>query len=68
IPGDGEHGAAGICYGAALCAMFHAFIVLYEEPVLRRKFGETYTRYCARVPRWIPRRPGPSDEGVQADS
>src|SRR5713101_2489823 len=41
---------------AALCfLLFFAFVVLYEEPVLRRKFGESYERYCDHVPRWIPR-------------
>ena len=31
------------------------FVVLYEEPVLTRKFGESYRRYCETVPRWIPK-------------
>jgi len=35
----------------------HLFVVLYEEPVLRRKFGESYDRYRATVPRWLARRP-----------
>jgi hypothetical protein len=29
-------------------------IVRAEEEHLRTRFGDTYTRYCARVPRWIP--------------
>ena len=33
-----------------------AFVRLYEEPVLRRKFGAEYEAYCARVGRWWPRR------------
>ncbi len=33
----------------------HLFVVLYEEPHLRRKFGESYKSYCRTVPRWIPR-------------
>ena len=41
---------AGLCF-----LLFFAFVVLYEEPVLRRKFGESYERYCDQVPRWIPR-------------
>jgi protein-S-isoprenylcysteine O-methyltransferase Ste14 len=32
-----------------------AFVVLYEEPTLRRTFGAAYDEYCANVPRWIPR-------------
>jgi protein-S-isoprenylcysteine O-methyltransferase Ste14 len=33
------------------------FVRFYEEPALRRQFGETYIRYCAAVPRWVPQRP-----------
>jgi protein-S-isoprenylcysteine O-methyltransferase Ste14 len=33
----------------------HLFVVGYEEPTLRRTFGEEYERFCANVPRWIPR-------------
>jgi protein-S-isoprenylcysteine O-methyltransferase Ste14 len=35
----------------------HAFVVLYEEPTLRAKFGASYEDYCRRVPRWVPGRP-----------
>ena len=31
------------------------FVLLYEEPTLRRSFGAEYEAYCAHVPRWIPR-------------
>jgi protein-S-isoprenylcysteine O-methyltransferase Ste14 len=30
-------------------------VVTYEEPILRKQFGEGYDRYRASVPRWIPR-------------
>ena len=33
---------------------FHTFVILYEEPHLRKLFGESYFNYCARVPRWLP--------------
>jgi protein-S-isoprenylcysteine O-methyltransferase Ste14 len=33
----------------------HLFIVFYEEPALRHKFGADYDDYCRRVPRWLPR-------------
>jgi protein-S-isoprenylcysteine O-methyltransferase Ste14 len=36
---------------------FHAFVRLYEEPTLRRLFGEQYEVYCRSVPRWLPRPP-----------
>jgi len=36
-------------------AIFHATVVFYEEPTLRRKFTDSYKLYCDSVPRWIPR-------------
>lgn len=33
----------------------HAFVTLYEEPTLHKKFGASYEQYCRDVPRWIPR-------------
>ena len=33
----------------------HVFVVLYEEPTLKRKFGAAYEEYLNRVPRWIPK-------------
>lgn len=41
-------------YAALLALIFHAFIRLYEEPALRRKFGTEYEQYCAAVRRWVP--------------
>jgi len=40
-------------YAVAVFAGFVAFVLVYEEPVLRTKFGDAYADYCARVPRWI---------------
>jgi protein-S-isoprenylcysteine O-methyltransferase Ste14 len=40
-------------YGCVMLAMAHSFVVFYEEPVLRRLFGEQYEQYCRKVPRWI---------------
>ena len=31
------------------------FVVFYEEPALRRQFGEAYEKYSQRVGRWLPR-------------
>src|SRR5581483_3709446 len=33
----------------------HLFVVLYEEPTLRTKFGEQYEEYTRNVSRWWPR-------------
>ncbi|MDQ0822994.1 protein-S-isoprenylcysteine O-methyltransferase Ste14 [Arthrobacter sp. V4I6] len=32
-----------------------AFVRLYEEPALTRKFGAVYEEYRRNVPRWLPR-------------
>lgn len=42
-------------YGIAVWAAFYVFVTIYEEPVLRRKYGEEYEEFCAQVPGWIPR-------------
>jgi protein-S-isoprenylcysteine O-methyltransferase Ste14 len=42
-------------YGGAVWLLFHLFVVMYEEPVLRRKYGSEYDEFCREVPRWIPR-------------
>jgi protein-S-isoprenylcysteine O-methyltransferase Ste14 len=39
----------------AAVAAVALFVRLYEEPVLRKMFGEPYKEYCKNVPRWIPR-------------
>jgi protein-S-isoprenylcysteine O-methyltransferase Ste14 len=33
----------------------HVFVVGYEEPTLRRTFGQEYEAYCRQVGRWWPR-------------
>jgi protein-S-isoprenylcysteine O-methyltransferase Ste14 len=33
----------------------HLQVVLLEEPLLRRRFGDVYEEYVRRVPRWLPR-------------
>jgi len=33
----------------------HLFVVWYEEPTLRRTFGQGYETYCLQVRRWWPR-------------
>jgi protein-S-isoprenylcysteine O-methyltransferase Ste14 len=41
--------AAAVVLGVAL------FVQLYEEPTLRKMFGEEYQEYCRNVRRWLPR-------------
>jgi protein-S-isoprenylcysteine O-methyltransferase Ste14 len=33
----------------------HLFVIFYEEPHLRKTFGEAYDAYCKAVPRWNPK-------------
>lgn len=46
--------AAVLAYGVAVAVAFHLFVVLVEEPLLRRRFGEAYDAYCRTVHRWVP--------------
>lgn len=43
-----------LAYGAVIWAVFHAFILTYEEPRLRRSFPDQYGPYVRNVPRWLP--------------
>jgi protein-S-isoprenylcysteine O-methyltransferase Ste14 len=43
-------------YAAVVATGFHLFVLLYEEPHLRRLFGAEYDAYCVRVGRWLPKR------------
>jgi protein-S-isoprenylcysteine O-methyltransferase Ste14 len=42
-------------YGALSIFLAHLFVLFYEEPTLRRQFGDSYLVYLRSVPRWIPR-------------
>lgn len=42
-------------YCVAFLIVTHLFVVLYEEPTLRKKFGPEYQAYCGQVHRWRPR-------------
>ena len=53
----------GLCFRSVSMILFsllaflliHTFVVLAEEPGLRRRFGDRYELYCRSVARWIPR-------------
>jgi len=49
------HSVALAELAVAFFAGVNLFVLLYEEPALRRKFGAEYEEYCRRVPRWQPR-------------
>jgi len=56
---------AGIGFSLDLIAMFlihpilifntHIIIVFVEEPNLKRRFGQEWTDYNKKIPRWLPR-------------
>lgn len=45
----------GLLYVALFMGCLALFVMLYEEPALRSKFGAQYEEYCRNVPRFIPR-------------
>jgi protein-S-isoprenylcysteine O-methyltransferase Ste14 len=51
-----------LAYAAGIGAVFFGFVRFYEEPTLRRRFGDQYDAYRRAVPGWLPRltpwRPG----------
>lgn len=44
-----------LAFTAGFFVVTHLFVVFYEEPTLRRLFGEEYAGYCRSVRRWWPR-------------
>jgi protein-S-isoprenylcysteine O-methyltransferase Ste14 len=42
-----------LLYAAGLALGFDGWVRWYEEPRLRRRHGNEYRRYVARVPRWF---------------
>ncbi|MFH2040489.1 MAG: isoprenylcysteine carboxylmethyltransferase family protein [Chloroflexota bacterium] len=46
-----------LLYATGLWATLHTFLVVFEEPQLRQRFGSDFEQYLISVPRWIPRIP-----------
>jgi protein-S-isoprenylcysteine O-methyltransferase Ste14 len=44
-----------LIYGAMVWSLFHLFVLFYEEPKLRKTYGEEFESFCRNVPRWVPR-------------
>ena len=44
-----------LIYWAIWFVAVNLFVIGYEEPTLRRRFGAAYDRYTHEVGRWIPR-------------
>jgi protein-S-isoprenylcysteine O-methyltransferase Ste14 len=50
------YGSIGlVLYAVAFWSAAHLFVLFYEEPVLRKKFGADYDAYIASRRRWMPR-------------
>lgn len=49
--------AAILQWTAAWFLAINAVVLFYEEPTLRRRFGESYDQYRRSVRRWIPGSP-----------
>lgn len=45
---------AMLIYALILFLIFHIWILIYEEPTLRKNFGASYEDYCRNIPRWLP--------------
>lgn len=45
-----------IAWAGAFAVWFVSMAVLFEEPRLKRQFGESYATYLSEVPRWLPGR------------
>ena len=46
-----------LCYAAAFLILANLFIRFIEEPMLERRFGDSYRVYRSSVRRWLPRFP-----------
>ncbi|MFC7624303.1 methyltransferase family protein [Microlunatus sp. GCM10028923] len=44
-----------LVYLAIAIMVVVCWVRIFEEPQLRRRFGDDYVRYCGNVPGWLPR-------------
>ena len=52
-----------LLYTGIMWIAFHLYVVFWEEPVLRRRYGIEYENYVQRVPRWFLIRPARTKAG-----
>ena len=50
----GNAAPVAVAVVVAIAFGVHLFVVFYEEPALRKKFGAEYEEYCGHVNRWWP--------------
>lgn len=61
----GHASGLAIATVVAVALGVHLFVTLYEEPILRGKFGQDYEQYCQNVRRWWPRVRGWDNTGAR---
>lgn len=54
--------AALLAYALAYWLWLTLFVLLKEEPELRRTFGKAFDDYCRDVPRWMPQLRRPAED------
>lgn len=42
-----------LAYFLATFVVLHLYVVYFEEPILKKKFGKNYQKYLKKTPRWI---------------
>ena len=57
------HSLALALYWAIWFVAVNLFVMGYEEPTLRRRFGRPYDEYTEHVGRWVPRLPSGESRG-----
>jgi protein-S-isoprenylcysteine O-methyltransferase Ste14 len=50
----GRANMAALIVVSAVVLFVVSFVLLYEEPTLRKTFGAEYEEYCRNVRRWVP--------------
>jgi protein-S-isoprenylcysteine O-methyltransferase Ste14 len=51
-----------VILGLTFILIMHFFVVLYEEPALASRFGDTYQAYRCSVHRWLIRKPDSNEQ------
>jgi len=62
------HSLSILLMALAALLLAHLFVVLYEEPTLREKFGAPYESYCSSVSVGFPRLRGPKETEDEKES
>ena len=50
-----DHSISILLFSLVFLLLLHLFVVFFEEPGLKQRFGTAYEDYFKSTPRWIPR-------------